>query len=218
MITLTATIRKLDNTKINLTARNLLSIERSIFERKDIDMPSWGIVSNSGNISFADSDGSIKKLADERKLKSGMKVEMFLNNTTLKTQQPVGVFFTNGWDYDATNKEVKVSLQDELQLWQSFSISNIEYDASKSKEEQMLNGKGVYDAILSEMQKSGYDISKFEELDANTLSHLKRFTLPYPYFEAQTFWSVWTNFCVAMQLHIYINNNAKIVVKYNGGN
>lgn len=218
MITVSAKIQKLDGLFIELNQRNLLSIESSIFDRKDTSLPSWGIISNSGNISFVDSDGSIKALASNQELKSGMPITFFLNDTISNYSQSIGKFLTKKWDYNASTKEVNLSVADELISWQDTKLTSISYDLSQSKESQFLDGEQIYSRIISEMESIGYDITKFEELDDETINRLKLFTMPFFYIESESVWSVWSKFCVALQLHIYLNDIGKIVVKYNGGN
>ena len=218
MITISATIKKNDGTFITIDKKNLLSIETSIFERQNISNPSWGIISNSGNVKFIDIDGSIKTLANNQQLKIGMPLEIFLKNTITDYSQSVGSFFTKSWNYDDATKEVNLSFSDELLSWQENIINSINYDTSQSSLSQYLNGEEIYNRILYEMQRTGYDINKFDEIDEETRNRLKLFKMPFFYIEAQSWWRVWTYFCYALQLHIYLNNNGKIVVKYNGGN
>ena len=179
MITLTAEITKDDGSKIVLNYRNSLSIERSIFDRADITMPSWGVISNSGKLSFVDTDGSIRQLAEQRLLKSGMAVTLSLGNTLKNSTAPVGNFLTEDWSYDNDDHRVSVTLKDELVKWQNLEIKGLEYDITQNDlTAAYMTAKDVYNYLREQSVALGFaSVAEFLELDENTKSYLQNYLI-----------------------------------------
>lgn len=214
MITLTATITKNDGSLINLNYRNSLSLERTIYDRSDLKLPSWGIISNGGNLRFVDSDGSIKRLAEQRLLKSGMKVNFYLKNTISNSETGVGEFFTDQWNYDNDNRRVDVTIKDDLGKWQDIKISPITYSPYNEKN---ITGEIIYDSLYS-LTPHNFNMLNFEQLDTITKDHLRNCKIEFFVLNSNNLWSAWTTFCKAFQTHIYKNNSSNTICKYNGGN
>ena len=214
MITLTATITKSDGSLINLDYRNSLSLERTITDRSDLKLPSWGIISNGGNLRFVDSNGSVKRLAEQRLLKSGMTVIFHLTNTISGANSTVGEFLTSQWDYDDNSKQVSVSLQDELQEWQSILINQVHYNPFHEKD---LSFGWLYGKIY-ELTPDKYSMLPFSELDIETQEVLSDTHFEFYILDANNLWGAWNQLCQACQCHIYKNNNGNTVCRYNGGN
>lgn len=217
MITLTAKITKLDGSYIVLDHRNILSLERQFFDRKDISLPSWGVISNGGNIRFVDRNGEVKKLAEQRLLKSGMRVEFFLNNTNLNKTQNIGVFFTTDWDYDNDNKTVSVTINDDLQQWQDIGITPSEKSLYKFLVADNVYYSEIY-IYLKSLTPDKYNMLAFELLDYETQEQLKRRKATYNYHTNTTLWSAWNDFAIASQTHILKDDNGNTITKYHGGN
>lgn len=210
MITLTAKITKDDGSKIVLNYRNSLSIERSIFDRSDITMPSWGVISNSGKLSFVDTDGSIRQLAEQRLLKSGMAVTLSLGNTLKNFIAPVGNFLTEDWSYDNDSKKVGVSISDELQKWQNILFIPKNYNPS---DQQNLSGRDIYKFLYAETPTE-FDVLPFDALDEETKTYLSTCFVEFFLLDSKNLWSAWNTFCVAFQSRIYKNNNGLTVCKH----
>jgi hypothetical protein len=214
MIVLTATITKENGSLINLTSRNSFSIERSIFDRSNFETADWGVISNGGNLKFVDSDGEIKRLAVLRQIKSGMLVNLYLENTLAKSKSNIGQFLTEKWNYDNDNRQVSVTFKDELEEWQDIVVEKVVYNPFAEKN---LSFEWLYN-YLFELTPSKYDMLKFESLDEDTKIILSNRKFEFFILDAKNLWSAWTQFCVACQCHIYKDNNGKTVCKYNGGN
>ena len=101
---------------IVINRRNIISLESSIFDRSDLKLPSFGIISNTGNIEFNDLDGEIKDYAERLLLQSGLSCEIRLNNTLVDgASELVAEMETDQWDYDNDNRVVSVSIKDDLE-------------------------------------------------------------------------------------------------------
>ena len=212
---------------INIDYRNLISISRSIFDRSDLKLPSFGIISNTGNIEFNDTDGEILDYAEQLLLEKGLKCEIKLNNTLVEgANKSIGLFETDQWNYDNDSRVVSVSLKDDLQEWQDIDVKGIDYDPRKAESKPF---SGLY-AYLWELTsnryyatrgikgKGNYNMLAPDELDIDTQKVLENTYIEYPFLENGTMWQQWTKLCQACQLHIYKNNEGIIVCRYNGGN
>lgn len=217
MITLTATIEKQDGSLININYRNSVSLERSIIERSNIQLPSWGIISNGGNLTFIDTDGSIKEMIKTRQLTSGMKSNIYLSNTLSPNSyiENVGEFYTKKWNYDSDNKRVSVQLQDDLEEWQDILFQNVEYNPLKDDTDISLFE--IY-GYLYDYTPRKYNMLEPSDLDEQTQTHLKNIIVKYFILTANNLWSAWSKFAQASHTHIYKNNGGTTICRYNGGN
>lgn len=212
---------------IEIDRRNLISISRSIFDRSDLKLPSWGIISNTGNIEFNDTDGEIRDYAEQLLLESGLKCEIKLNNTLVDgASQTIGVFETDEWDYDNDNRVVSVSLKDDLEEWQDINVAEISYDPRKIEHKPFkwfyvelwkLTSNRFY-AEEDIYGNGNYNMLAFDELDTDTQDILQNAYIQYPLLESGSLWESWQKLCEVCQLHIYKDNNGVVVCRYNGGN
>ena len=200
---------------INIDHRNLMSIESSIYDRSDFKLPSFGIISNTGNIEFVDLDGEIRDYAEQLLLEKGLKCEIKLNNTLVEgASETVSVMETNEWDYDNDNRIVSVSLKDDLEEWQEINVDLINYDPRKREHKPF---KWLYEHLW-EITAQNYTMLSFDDLDDETKNVLQTVYVEYPFLNAGTLWQQWTKLCEVCHLHIYKNNDGVVVCRYNGGN
>ena len=200
---------------IDIDRRNLIAISRSIFDRSDLKLPSFGIISNKGEIEFNDTNGEILDYANQLLLESGAACTIKLNNTLVKgASQTIAVMETDEWNYDSDSKVVSVSLKDDLQEWQEINVEAINYDPRNLKHEPF---SWLYKKLW-EITKVNYDMLSLSKLDQETQDILNHTFMVYPLLESGTLWESWQKLCEVCQLHIYKDNNGRIVCKYNGGN
>lgn len=198
---------------IDINKFNLKSIDTKTVDRADTSLPSYGIMSNGGNIEFYDTNGEISDYAEMQILKNGLKASVYLNNTLAKSSQLIAELYTDNWEYDSYNKLVKVSLKDDLEEWQEINIAEFYFDL-KSLQSKTL--KYFYE-YLYERTPLQYNMMSFDELDYDTQDILENTIIRYPYLEKGTLWQQWTKLCEVAQLHIYKDNN-RTICRYNGGN
>ena len=215
MITITAKIYISDTEIIEIDRRNMLSVSRSIFDRSDLKLPSFGIISNTGNIEFNDSDGKVLHYAENLQLQKGQKCEIWLNNTLVENaSELIGSFETDQWDYDNDNRVASVSLKDDLEEWQEINVEGINYDPRKPESKSF---RWLYN-YLWELTNPRYPMLRDDELEDKTFEVLNTTYIQYPLLESGTLWQQWTKLCQVCQLHIYKNNDGIVVCRYNGGN
>lgn len=204
MITLTARISLSANIEIVIDNRNMISLDRTIMDRSDINKPSWGIIANSGNIEFNDLDDKIKDYIEQQLLKSDLSVYLEIRNTLVENKvEQVGEFATDKWTYDNNNRVVGVSLKDDLLQWQNILTDGMQLQNQMT----MLQIYNYLKSITPTMWT-------FEPLDTQTLAMLTKTVCAYPYLESGSLWSQWNKLCEVCGLYIYKNNDNNIVVSY----
>ena len=224
MITLTAKIYISETEIIEINQSNLLDISCSIFDRRDLELPSWGIISNAGNIRFNDNDGRVFNYAENLKLQEGLKCEIILTNTLVEgASQILCEMETDKWSYDNNSREVNVSIKDDLEEWQSIDFDEISYDP-RSKVRQpfswlyILLWKKTSNRKVGASQGLGnYNMLHIDELDLDTRNILNNTFIEYPLLEKGNLWRQWTKLCEVCQLYIYKRNDGIIDCKYKGG-
>lgn len=200
---------------IEIDRKNLISISRSIFDRSDLKLPSFGIISNTGNVEFNDLDGEIRDYAEQLLLQSGLDCEIRLNNTLVDgASELVAKMETDQWDYDNDNRVVSVSIKDDLEEWQDINVPEIPYDPRKVESKPF---SWLYEHLWG-ITNENYPMQKLVDLDDRTYNVLTTTYIQYPLLESGNLWQQWTKLCQACQLHIYKNSDGIVVCRYNGGN
>lgn len=215
MIELYANITIPNGQIIEINRRNIQSIDVKLTDRGDTKLPSFGIISNAGSLSYVDSDGTTLALANANLLKEGIRCDIFLKNTLVPNKvESIAVLETAQWDYDSENKIVGVSLQDELVEWQSINVDAINYDPRNAEPKPL----SWFYRQLWDLTKTNYDMLSFDKLDSDTRTMLDSTFVRYPLLEKGSLWQQWTKLCEVGLSHIYKSKSGRIVYKYNGGN
>lgn len=211
MITISANIDIPNNEKYIVGRRNILSIETSNLSRSDIKLPSFGIISNSGSISFVDYNGTIKRYAEQGILsQGGSNVEIILKNHSSEFgQETVCVMKTKEWDYDNNSRTVNVSIGDDIDEWQNIPIAGFQYDPED--ETSVLQNKSAADLYkwLYERTPSSYKMYNYDELDEKTKTVLETTFFEYPLLKEGSLWSQWIKLCEVCGLYIYKTKNGR---------
>ena len=203
---------------IEINSRNIISISRNSSDRADFKLPSFGIISNTSEIEFNDTNGKILQYAKDLLLKEGLECNIYLKNSLYDSFENdgklIGVFTTANWEYDNNNRKVSVSLKDDLEEWQDINIEGFSYDA-KNRPQYTL--EWFYD-YLRDRTPTKYKMLIFEELDTTTQNILLNCTIRYPMLKSGSLWQPWTKMCQVAQAHIYKLDNGRTTFVYRGGN
>ncbi len=184
-----------------LNNRNLKSFDFANADRSSLELPSYGVISNSGNISFVDYSRIVEESIEKDLSLNNLKVDIIVKNLISDLFQEVGVFYTDKWNYDINNLEVSVSLKDDLVEWQNISL-----DRYTLKDEMTFYQ--IYEYLKSKTP------SKFEfDIDNDTKSFLEKTYCKYPYIESGSLWSQFDKLCKVCALHIYKYKN-KVLVRH----
>lgn len=216
---------------IEINRKNLIAINRSIFDRSDLKLPSWGIISNTGNIEFNDIDGEIRDYAEQLLLQSGLSCEIRLNNTLVDgASELIAKMETDQWEYDNDSRIVNVSIKDDLEEWQDINVAEKNYDPRKNEHKpfswlyehlwKLTSNRSPYvnDKGETIIGKGNYNMLSIVDLDEDTQAVLNNTYIQYPFLESGSLWQQWTKLCQVCQLHIYKNSDGIVVCRYNGGN
>lgn len=185
--------------------------------RGDNDFPSYGIISNVGNLEFNDYDNLVRGYAEQNRLVEDIEVDIFLANTLINKQEVVAKCFTNKWNYDEYNKKVSVSLKDNLEEWQNIYIEGFNYNPLNPNE--ILSNRTLKNLYtwLRDRTPSKYNMVSFEYLDSNTRNILSNTIIPYPLLEDGTLWEQWDKFCKVGALYIYKTKSGNTTCSYKYG-
>lgn len=201
MITIKAEIDFGEKGVFYIDKKNLLSAETSIATRENLENPSYGIMSNGGNVKFKDYDGKIRNYASMNYLSSHQPLKIYIYETLSEKETQIGSFATDSWQYDNDKSVASVSFSDNLLSWQEINIDSLRIQPEN-------NAYFFYEYLKGKTPT----YFTFEELDETTKSYLESYYICFPYFYNQTLWSLWDNLCQACALHIYINLDGKVSV------
>lgn len=203
--------------EILIDKQNLVSLAVSLFDRSDYKLPSYGVISNTGDIEFNDFDGEILDYAKSNLLTSDLAVEINLKDTLSNMIENVAMLETKEWQYDNDNKSVSVSLKDELEEWQDIQIEGFSYDP-RNPNSVLENGSmaNLYDWLYAKTPRK-YKMLSFNELDEATRNILSKTIIDYPLLNDGTLWQQWQKLCEVCALYIYKNNEGKTVCSYTLG-
>lgn len=177
----------------------LISITASHLDRSTTEKPAFGPYSNSGDIKIIDSYGEIKRYAEKRILKNGLKLTITLKNTLTDLSQVVGVYETEDWDYDYVNNEAVCSLSENILNMQDIDLEEKELD-----DKNYINGEQMYNYLLG-LTPERFNFKAFDGLSEKTKHRLRSTSFSRYYFEPSSLWARWEKFGEVVQAHIYQN-------------
>lgn len=190
---------------------NLISLDRKIIDRSDIQLPSYGVISNTGQMTFIDKNKRFLGYANNGSLVSGILIEIYLTDTLSKKSERVGIFYSDKWNYDNNNREVSVSLKDDLEEWQDIQVERINYDP-RNPHKVFRTMADLYN-VLRKLTPTKYKMLSFNSLDEGTRGQLERIAIPYPLLESGSLWAQWDKLCQVCRLHIHKNNVGQTVCR-----
>lgn len=199
-ITIDSTLTTLDNAK-------LLSLQREIKDRGNIEKPNWGVYSNTGNIEFIDYSGTFLNYANARLLTSDIPLTLKMIDTISGKSQSLGDFLTDKWNYDTYNAKVKVSIKDELTIMQNIWVDKISYDSN-------LYASEIYD-YLKTLTPSSIVIPTRNATNIpyplySLLDSSNGIKIQYGFMKADTLWNCWDKLCKLCMMYMFNDTNANV--------
>lgn len=196
---------------IHLDYSKITDIDVGIVTQADFSKPSYGIVSNSGSISFNDFYNEISDYIELGLLKEGALVQIYIENSLVKSQKyKVCEMYTDKWTYDEENKFVTVTLVDGLEKLQEIEFNGIEFFPRVSKP---LTYNEIYIILIQEAEKRGFKIN-IQDNDINATQYIQNLINPYPYMSSCSLWSAFQQFGEATKTHIYKNAEGYLVFHF----
>lgn len=215
MITLTAEIEPLQryifegsDTTYSVDYSNLISIDQKLIDRKETEMPSWGIISCGGTVSFLDYNGKIRKFASQVSSKTRSRVIVNLNDTLNKTSCQLGEYFSESWDYDNNNNRCTIRITDGLTKLQDINI-NIPYNLHIEPNTKITTALNIYEMLQEKTKENGFSVVSKDELSNSTQNHLRKISISYPYITDTSLWGAWDDFGKAFLVHIFKRRDGK---------
>lgn len=211
MISLKGVIEIGGNNNINLTKDIIVSSNTTI-SSGDLEKPTFGIISNGGDISLYDFSNQFLTLVKDKTLHSGIPIRLWLENDENGAQEPICTMRIQSLSYNSNDKKIDITLKDNIEDWQNITIPSIDYDPRKPS---VQNGQFYYEYLYNQtITAGGFNILSFNELDTITQNKLKGVVIKYPILESGTLWDSWDKLANLCFLRIYIDNNNRVVVQY----
>jgi hypothetical protein len=213
MINLSAKIHIPNDTLIDVSNANMVSLSCPIFDREKKDLPSWGVVSSKGKMSFYDSEFQVQELIKEKLINDKVTIEVYLNNTLAKKSNKIGEYSSSNWSYDNDSRLVTIVFSDDLTEWQEISVPEISPTLSPN-----LSLLDLFNDL-----KTFTPYKWTFEVDEETLDFIKGIKIDetpansgrsYYYLNSGSLWVQWDKFCQVAMLHIYKNEKGNVVVKH----
>lgn len=186
-------------TSLKIDRRNLISVDSSIIDRRDISLPSWGVISNHGNITFNDINGEVLDYAENGILSEGQEINIYLEDTLLEKKTKVGSFVTTSWGYDNNSNVVTVEFSDGLEYLQQIQNSS---RSLKYSEDTM-----IY--LLQKVLESKYQIKNDIVFLGNTVDFLNNTTLSLYELPRESVWAQLQKICDVCGLYVCANPKNK---------
>lgn len=186
--------------------KNLDSFTYSLYDRENNDEPSYGVVSNSGTLSFVDSTREVLDYITNRMLTKELTVSVNVINTTSKNNK-TELFISakaSQWEYDNDNFVVTCQLDDQLQDLQDYSFPGIPYNR------ESIQADVLYDEIVS-YAPAYLNIPTFSQLSAEVKNKLLEYDVDYGYAESSSVWDALDGFCKTFGLRLYKKNDNIVV-------
>lgn len=199
---------------IILDETNLIDFERTIMDRSDTEKPSFGIISNTGNLSFIDKDGEVLDYISQQLVSSENIITAFLENTKTGAKEQIAYFNTQNWSYNNSQSLVEVSLKDDLEEWQEINVEAINYVPTVNTSQTAEWFYRYLWELMNEPEDNPlkkYKMLSFEELDSETQAVLSGTIIQYPLLESSNLWNEWNKLCELCFLHIYKRSDGKTV-------
>lgn len=193
---------------IHLDYNRITDISTGVVTQANFDKPSYGIVSNSGTISFNDFYNEISDYIELGLLKEGALVNIWIENSLIPSQKyKVSEMYTDKWTYDEENKSVTVSLVDGLEKLQEISFEGIAYYPRTS---ETMN----YGAIYRILKRRTEDIGMVVKISEDVMSYIAYMANFHPYMNSCSVWEAWRQFAEATKTHIYKNANGELSIHF----
>lgn len=183
---------------IDIDYKNAIEISSELKSSSDNSQPTFGLLSNVGNIRFNDIGGEVKDYAEMQLLKSGCKVEIFLKNSLTNQTQIVGRYNTEEWNYDNDEVSVSVSLTDKLIALQDVIVPPLATQVDIT----------AYDYWLYVIAyiPQGFSIN----ISESKINALKNIKIGKMCADGKSVWSSINNICNAALMHCFLDKNGDI--------
>lgn len=162
----------------------------------------YGLVSNSGNLTFVDTTGEIRDLFKQNINDFQIKLQFYCN------QSSIGEFIGTEWQYNSDDNTVSCTLQDNLTILQDAKV-----DVGWGKVSNYQTMLELF-KVLKDKTKELTGL-EFEDIKPEFEQYLDKMKLT-AYSLTENLWNIWNDFCLACMSVMLINQNGKLELKRRG--
>lgn len=157
--------------------------------------PSYGLISQSANISLVDEDKTIYNLLNDNSV-SRFSIDIYLNNNL------IGHYVADKSSIKVANSNINLELKDDLMKLQRFKNQ----DFFLGEDVSVLN---IVNTLFSgtKLIIGNYNL----KIDGQTQAFLSSIKLPLGYLTTDSFWNSWNKICSIGLLKIYIHKNNFVI-------
>lgn len=183
---------------VNLTFdRNtgLLRAVRGNQVMADNVQPSYGMISQYGDVEIIDYQDIVFDLVRKNKIRKDLTVEILRNDVVIGTY-----LLSEDFDYDIYTKDLKMTLKDDILKWQGIEVEKRElsYNATAYT---------VFEYLRD--LSTGYTFN----ISADDMAFMQSITIPYFYLEKGSLWEQWVKLCQLTQCNIFKDPYGVIQIK-----
>lgn len=161
---------------------------------QDNSSPSYGAISQYGNVVISDFAGEISEMEQINVLKSGIKIKLYLDDNLVGEY----IFDTFEKENDTT---YNIQLTDKIYKWNDMNVNTEYYQENKT----------AYDLYL--FLKSQDTNVEYEELTEETINFLQSISIKYMYFDESSLFTNWNKFGSITQMRICQNEIGKVCIR-----
>ncbi len=194
--------------------RNLISLDSDRKDRSDNGQPSFGVISNGGEISLLDQTGEIKTYAQLGLLTHNLPIKLYIEDTLSKKERQVfATMYSEKFNYDNINYQLNISLTDGLTKLQegkdiikNLSVHPIGVSSSLDRLYGYSFGELVSD-LTNQIQNFNID---FEG------DFFNRFRFEYPMLDYATPWQQFQKLCDITGSNLWLDSisNPKLISQF----
>lgn len=186
--------------------KNLNSFIYSLYDRENNDEPSYGVVSNSGTLSFVDSTGEILDNIQMKTTFKDSQVEIYAINTISGKKELFVKGLAGEVSYDNDNFVVEVTIRDIIEKLQTTNF-NLPFAESIDIETIITQ--------INDVMPSNITV-KFNAETASNIQNMLYSGIKNVYYDTGSVWDFLQNLCTAFNLICYsesTNGGYNIILK-----
>lgn len=191
----------------------ILNLSFSNADRGDTTMPSWGIYSNSGTLSFVDNANIVNALKMRQRFYKS-KLQVFLKNA--KSEKLIGTFSLTNGAINEESKVAEINFADDFEKLQDIKVN----------EKKLITYDNTVGMTLEEIRtyvsgnlvdRLGLGDITLGFADAKTEARWTQIWIKYPMVEASSYWAFLTKCCELSGCYVSCDEKGRAIIKYGGG-
>lgn len=178
--------------------KNLDSFTYSLYDREHNDEPSYGVVSNSGTLSFVDSTGEVLDLIQTKSMRFNSPIEIYITNTISGKRELFVKGITGELSYDNDNFVVDLTIKDVIEKLQTINF-NIPFTLEIDIDDIIAQVNNVVPDNLT---------VKFDAKTRENIINMLYDKINNVYYDTGSVWDFLQNICAAFNLICYSKSSS----------